>query len=194
MLKAIPSFTVMASNTKLLRWPAEFVAIDTCANVSFVGNRELLRDVKPFQFSVSGATGEGGGTEVGTTPGFGQAAYLPDCKISALAACDVFRYECRILAAESWTVCMPGGLNIVFEWSDDYCMYVKLFDKELIAAIDSACSGLQIYVLTAAERENSPSGRWRLPRGQGCCRSAYIFLLTMPWRRALRRAHILTVV
>lgn len=130
MLKAISSFTVMASHTKFMHWPADLVAIDTCANVSFVGNRELLRDVRPFRFNVSGATGEGGGTEVGTLPGFGEAAYLPNCEINALAACDVFRYECHILAAESWTVHMPGGLDIVFEWSPDYSMYVKRFDKE----------------------------------------------------------------
>jgi hypothetical protein len=48
---------------------------------------------------------------------------------------------------------MPGGLEIVFKWNDHYCMYVRKFDEELIAAIDSACSEVKIYTLTVAERE-----------------------------------------
>lgn len=77
---------------------------------------------------------------------------MPHCKINALAAFDVFRYCCNITPANTWTVHMPGGLDIV-KWHSDYCMYVKRFDAELINAIDAACSGVDIYTLTVAERE-----------------------------------------
>lgn len=90
MLRAYPSFSIMAGNKALNEWPSDLVAIGTCANVSFVSNRQLLKKLDPCNFRVNGATGEGGGSEIGELPGFGYAAILPHCKINAISAAEVF--------------------------------------------------------------------------------------------------------
>ena len=147
--------TVAAHTTHAEVRDPRVVSIDTLANHNFVSNRSLLRDIERVSFSVTGSTGAGSGNEMGSIPGFGQAAYLPQAGCNGLAASVVQKYPCSVEPGKHWTVHMSPDLDLVFLWSHEYSSYSLLFDDEIIALIDAAqpSSSLTLMSSTVTERE-----------------------------------------
>jgi hypothetical protein len=65
------------------------VCIDSFANMSFVSNSALLRNLRGKPLEVNGFHGKGTAETVGTFPGFGEAVHAPEAGANGLALCEI---------------------------------------------------------------------------------------------------------
>jgi hypothetical protein len=116
------------------------VSIDTLANCNFVFNKDLLCDIKSATFQIRGSTGMGGGTQIGTLSGFGEAVYLPQSGVNGISAKTIQQYKSEVEPGVYWRVHINQSLTIDFTWSEQYSSYSLVFTEELLEDIRFAIS------------------------------------------------------
>ena len=150
-------YTIQLS-TNALSLNSEFhpfdVTIDSFANHSFGHNRALCLNIVSADFDVSGSTGSGKGTEIGTLPCFGSFALLPQSKVNAICLHDIEEHEVEYVKRSHYIVIINKRVHIKFAYREATRSYTCRFTERLLDVLKREQSQIVAHVSTVSARES----------------------------------------
>ena len=130
------------------------VSIDSFANHSFGHNKALCINITNAEFSVSGSTGNGKGTELGTLPCFGSFAVLPQSKVNAICLHDVEEHEVEYVKRSHYIVVINKRVHIKFAYREATRSYTCRFTAKLLDTLKREHGSVTAYTSTVNIRQS----------------------------------------